>query len=107
VGNEQVNRKQPEGDAIDAVEPSAVPDESTPDAAGEAMEVADADAESAATESAESAEAATEEQASVDVMALLGSHVPLALLADLAQPEGPASPTILKDEGLPDVPWWE
>jgi hypothetical protein len=103
VGNEQVNRKQPEGDAIDAVEPSAVPDESTPDAAGEADDAA------ATTEvaDAESAEAATEEQASVDVMALLGSHVPLALLADLAQPEGPASPTILKDEGLPDVPWWE
>jgi len=53
------------------------------------------------------AEAATEEQASAEVMALLGSHVPLALLADLVQPEGPASPTILKDEGLPDVPWWE
>jgi hypothetical protein len=103
VGNEQVNRKQPEGDAIDAVEPSAVPDESTPDAAGEADDAA----ETTEVADAESAEAATEEQASVDVMALLGSHVPLALLADLAQPEGPASPTILKDEGLPDVPWWE
>jgi hypothetical protein len=48
-----------------------------------------------------------DEQASAEVMALLGEHVPLALLADLAQPEGPASPEILKDEGLPEVPWWE
>jgi hypothetical protein len=48
-----------------------------------------------------------DEQASVDVMALLGEHVPLALLADLAEPTGPKSPTILEDEGLPEVAWWE
>ena len=49
----------------------------------------------------------TDEQASADVMALLGEHVPLALLADLAEPTGPQSPTILEDEGLPEVAWWE
>jgi len=48
-----------------------------------------------------------EEQATAEVMALLGEHVPLTLLADLAQPTGPASPAILEDEGLPDVAWWE
>ena len=48
-----------------------------------------------------------EEQASVDVMRLLSEHVPLTLLADLAQPTGPDSPDILEHEGLPDVAWWE
>ena len=48
-----------------------------------------------------------DEQASADVMALLGEHVPLALLADLAEPTGPQSPTILEAEGLPEVAWWE
>jgi hypothetical protein len=47
------------------------------------------------------------EQASVDVMRLLSEHVPLTLLADLAQPTGPDSPDILEHEGLPDVAWWE
>lgn len=45
--------------------------------------------------------------ASQEVMSLLSEHVPLALLADLAIPEGPASPQILSDEGLPEVAWWE
>lgn len=45
--------------------------------------------------------------ASQEVMSLLSEHVPLALLADLAIPEGPASPQILSEEGLPDVAWWE
>lgn len=45
--------------------------------------------------------------ASHEVMNLLGQHVPLALLADLAIPSGPESPQILQDEGLPDVAWWE
>ncbi len=58
------------------------------------------DAEGAAPEGGE-------EQASAEVMALLSEHVPLALLADLAQPEGPLSPKILEDEGLPEDPWWE
>lgn len=49
----------------------------------------------------------SEEQASVDVMRLLSEHVPLTLLADLAQPTGPDSPDILEHEGLPDVAWWE
>jgi hypothetical protein len=51
--------------------------------------------------------AVEEKQASADVMALLGEHVPLALLADLAEPTGPQSPTILQAEGLPEVAWWE
>ncbi len=46
-------------------------------------------------------------RASAEVMSLLGEHVPLALLADLAEPSGPQSPAILEDEGLPDVAWWE
>ena len=45
--------------------------------------------------------------ASAEVMSLLAQGVPLALLADLASPGGPASPEILQDEGLPDVAWWE
>ncbi|EYR63828.1 hypothetical protein N866_18085 [Actinotalea ferrariae CF5-4] len=45
--------------------------------------------------------------ASQEVMSLLNEHVPLALLADLAIPEGPASPEILSEEGLPEVAWWE
>lgn len=56
---------------------------------------------------AEATEAVDEEQASVDVMRLLSEHVPLTLLADLAQPTGPDSPDILEHEGLPDVAWWE
>ena len=48
-----------------------------------------------------------DEQASAEVMALLSEHVPLALLADLAEPAGPSSPAILEDEGLPEVAWWE
>lgn len=54
------------------------------------------------------AEAAAEvdENASAGVMRLLNEHVPLTLLADLAQPDGPASPAILEDEGLPEVEWW-
>jgi|GEM_PF-2129344 len=84
---------EPEEDAIETVEP---------DAATEAAEVASTDA----ADAADTAEV-SEEQASAEVMALLSEHVPLALLADLAQPEGPASPAILEDEGLPDDPWWE
>ncbi len=53
------------------------------------------------------AEPVDEEQASVDVMRLLSEHVPLTLLADLAQPTGPDSPDILEHEGLPEVAWWE
>ena len=46
-------------------------------------------------------------EASAEVMSLLAEVVPLALLADLASPGGPASPEILQDEGLPEVAWWE
>lgn len=41
------------------------------------------------------------------VMQLLAGGVPLALLADLAAPDGPASQVILETEGLPDDAWWE
>ncbi len=65
------------------------------------------DASGAGTPPADRADAVAEEQASVDVMRLLSAHVPLTLLADLAQPTGPDSPDILEHEGLPDVAWWE
>lgn len=74
-----------------AADPAAVPE-----TAPEADAGTDADAE-----------AQSEEQASVDVMRLLSDHVPLTLLADLAQPTGPDSPDILEHEGLPEVAWWE
>lgn len=48
-----------------------------------------------------------DEEASQEVMHLLSEHVPLALLADLALPDGPASPEILSEEGLPEVAWWD
>jgi hypothetical protein len=41
------------------------------------------------------------------VMQLLAEHVPLALLADLATPDGPVSQVILETEGLPGDAWWE
>ncbi|HEY0189364.1 MAG TPA: hypothetical protein VGC67_17905 [Cellulomonas sp.] len=40
------------------------------------------------------------------VMDLLAEHVPLALLADLAETK-PRSAAILADEGLPADAWWE
>ena len=41
------------------------------------------------------------------VAALLAGGVPLTLLADLADANGPVSPAILESEGLPDDAWWE
>lgn len=41
------------------------------------------------------------------VAALLAGGVPLTLLADLADANGPISPAILESEGLPDDAWWE
>ena len=41
------------------------------------------------------------------VAALLAGGVPLTLLADLAESDGPVSPAILEAEGLPDDAWWE
>jgi ABC-type sugar transport system substrate-binding protein len=41
------------------------------------------------------------------VAALLAGGVPLTLLADLAESNGPISPAILVSEGLPDDAWWE
>jgi hypothetical protein len=48
----------------------------------------------------------TPDEATAEVMSLLSEGVPLALLADLANPHGPSSPDILQAEGLPDVAWW-
>ena len=59
--------------------------------------------EKPALEAVESADT----EASAEVMSLLTEGVPLALLADLANPDGPPSPAILEDEGLPEVAWWE
>ncbi|WP_149202113.1 hypothetical protein [Actinotalea subterranea] len=63
----------------------------------------DLEPDAAVTEAAEH----VEEEASAEVMHLLAEGVPLALLADLVSPDGPASPAILEDEGLPDVAWWD
>jgi hypothetical protein len=41
------------------------------------------------------------------VMTLLQEHVPLALLCDLTDPQGPASREILDAEGEPADRWWE
>lgn len=48
-----------------------------------------------------------EAEAAHEMMALLSQHVPLTLLADLALRNGPASPDILEEEGLPEERWWE
>jgi hypothetical protein len=41
------------------------------------------------------------------VMTMLQEHVPLALLCDLAEAEGPTSAEIMAAEGGPDDHWWE
>ncbi len=62
----------------------------------------DARADTSAAE--RSADAAADSET---VMGLLAEHVPLALLADLAAPDGPVSQEILESEGLPADAWWE
>jgi hypothetical protein len=52
------------------------------------------------------AEHAHESDAS-EVMDLLQEHVPLALLLDLSEPEGPHSAEILAEEGQPTDTWWK
>lgn len=42
-----------------------------------------------------------------EVMDLLQDHVPLALLIDLSEPEGPHSAEILAEEGQPTDTWWK
>ena len=37
---------------------------------------------------------------------LLGEHVPLSLIMDLTEPEGPDSQQILDAEGVPEQAWW-
>ncbi|WP_299035671.1 hypothetical protein [uncultured Pseudokineococcus sp.] len=44
---------------------------------------------------------------STHVLGMLGDHVPLSLLIDLAAPTGPDSVTIHDDEGLPADSWWD
>ncbi|HEX2550317.1 MAG TPA: hypothetical protein VHK64_01875 [Nocardioidaceae bacterium] len=41
------------------------------------------------------------------VMSMLQEHVPLALLCDLTEAEGPSSAEILEAEGGPEDHWWE
>jgi hypothetical protein len=41
------------------------------------------------------------------VMSILQEHVPLALLVDLTDTQGPASAEILAEEGGPETRWWE
>ena len=61
----------------------------------------------AADTAADQERKAAARQRPVDVMELLQEHVPLTLLADLAEKDGPASPVILETEGLPEHAWWE
>lgn len=56
---------------------------------------------------AKQAASAAAKQEADSVMGLLAEHVPLALLADLAAPDGPVSQEILETEGLPADAWWE
>ena len=51
-------------------------------------------------------EPAITDEGDARVMGLLSEHVPLSLLVDLADPEGPASNEILQSEGKPDDAWW-
>ena len=41
------------------------------------------------------------------VMTILQEHVPLALLVDLTDTEGPRSAEIMAEEGGPETRWWE
>jgi hypothetical protein len=41
------------------------------------------------------------------VMTMLQEHVPLALLCDLTETDGPSSQEILSTEGEPADRWWE
>jgi hypothetical protein len=81
--------------APDGTEPAAqLPDGAGPDATGPDTTEPDPSAALPAGTSA-------------SVMDLLAEHVPLALLADLAAPDGPVSQAILETEGMPDDAWWE
>ncbi len=60
-----------------------------------------------ATDAGIPAQTDAESTPSPDVMHLLNDHVPLSLLADLTDPEGPRSTEILATEGQPEVAWWE
>jgi len=40
------------------------------------------------------------------VMEMLGTHVPISLIMDLAAPAGPHSQEILDSEGQPETTWW-
>lgn len=51
-------------------------------------------------------EPAVTDEGDARVMGLLSEHVPLSLLVDLADPDGPASDEILQSEGRPDDAWW-
>jgi hypothetical protein len=53
----------------------------------------------------QNANSAPSDDESSEAMRLLHEGVPLALIADLANPGGPRSPEILAEEGMPDVGW--
>lgn len=40
------------------------------------------------------------------VMEMLGTHVPISLIMDLAERRGPHSQEILDSEGRPESTWW-
>ena len=48
-----------------------------------------------------------EGKAEKHVMGLLSEHVPLSLIVDLSDPNGPDSADILNSEGVPEDAWWE
>ncbi len=51
-------------------------------------------------------EPAVTDEGDARVMGLLSEHVPLSLLVDLADPDGPASDEILQSEGTSEDAWW-
>lgn len=83
-----------------------------PDDDAPASPEVDSAASPADAEGAQDAERARDAELPQDpssqtVLDLLAEGVPMALVADLVDPAGPASPVILEEEGLPEQAWWE
>jgi len=81
-------------------------DSHAPDDDAPASPEVDSAASSADAERARDAEL-PQDPSSQTVLDLLAEGVPMALVADLVDPTGPASPVILEEEGLPEQAWWE
>ena len=47
------------------------------------------------------------DEADEAMMSMLHDHVPLSLLCDLTDAQGPGSAQILAEEGEPTTRWWE